>query len=93
MTESKQHQKHLQQLEFFDIPSPCIGVCEANENGYCKGCFRSREERLYWSQVDNMTKRVIIQACVRRKKRTQKTSKPVTVSPVQHVLLFSDDDT
>lgn len=93
MAESQQPKTKLQQLEFFEIPSPCIGVCQANEKGFCKGCFRSREERLYWPQVDNMTKRVIIQACVRRKKRTQKPPKSVSVSPNQQAQLFTDDDT
>jgi predicted Fe-S protein YdhL (DUF1289 family) len=47
----------MQQLEFFAIPSPCIGVCESGPRGYCKGCFRSREERLHWLKI----------ACNRRK--------------------------
>ena len=38
----------MEQPDFFNIPSPCIGVCEANAKGYCKGCLRSREERIYW---------------------------------------------
>lgn len=57
-----------QQLEFFEIPSPCIGVCESGPRGYCKGCFRSRDERLYWLKVNDAAKRKIISACVRRKK-------------------------
>ena len=59
---------HAQQLEFFEIPSPCVGVCESGPRGFCKGCFRSRDERLYWLKVDDATKRKIISACVRRKK-------------------------
>ena len=92
MTELKSHDQ-LQQLEFFDIPSPCIGVCETNDKGFCRGCFRSREERLYWSQVDNATKRVIIQACNRRRKRTQSSPKSATVSPYLQGQLFANDDT
>ncbi|AXT39505.1 DUF1289 domain-containing protein [Alteromonas sp. BL110] len=57
-----------QQLEFFEIPSPCVGVCESGPRGFCKGCYRSRDERLYWLKVDDATKRKIISACVRRKK-------------------------
>ena len=57
-----------QQLEFFEIPSPCIGVCESGPRGFCKGCYRSRDERLYWLKVDDATKRKIISACVRREK-------------------------
>ena len=58
----------MQQLEFFEIPSPCIGMCESGERGYCVGCFRSREERLHWNQIDDNTKRIIVKACNRRKK-------------------------
>tara|TARA_A200000113_G_scaffold207957_1_gene205928 strand:- start:1384 stop:1662 length:279 start_codon:yes stop_codon:yes gene_type:complete len=56
------------QLEFFEIPSPCIGVCESGPKGFCKGCFRSRDERLYWLKVDDATKRQIINVCVKRKR-------------------------
>lgn len=59
----------MEQLEFFEIPSPCIGVCQVNNRGYCKGCFRSREERTYWHQVDNSVKQKIVKACTARKKR------------------------
>jgi predicted Fe-S protein YdhL (DUF1289 family) len=62
------HYRQGQQLEFFDIPSPCIGVCESGPKGYCKGCFRSREERLYWLKVDDATRRKINTACQRRKR-------------------------
>jgi predicted Fe-S protein YdhL (DUF1289 family) len=57
-----------QQLEFFDIPSPCMGVCQSGPRGYCVGCFRSREERQHWHKVDDATKRIIVSACNRRKK-------------------------
>lgn len=85
-------QRPLQQLEFFEIPSPCIGVCETNNNGFCRGCYRSREERLYWPQVDNATKRVIIQACSRRKKRAQSSPKSTTESTVLQGQLFTNED-
>lgn len=83
----------FQQIEFFEIPSPCIGVCESNEKGFCKGCYRSREERLYWSKVNDATKRVILRACNRRKKRTLSPTKSTTVSPNSQGQLFSDNDT
>lgn len=62
----------MQQLEFFEIPSPCIGVCEANNKGYCKGCFRSREERLYWLKLSEADKRQVVRLCVQRKARVLK---------------------
>lgn len=62
----------MQQLEFFEIPSPCIGVCEANNKGYCKGCFRSREERLYWLKFSEADKRQVVRLCLQRKARLLK---------------------
>ncbi|GGX59304.1 DUF1289 domain-containing protein [Saccharospirillum salsuginis] len=61
----------MKQLEFFDIPSPCIDVCESGARGYCKGCYRSREERQHWHRLDNATKRQILDACNMRRYRHQ----------------------
>lgn len=70
------------QLEFFEVPSPCIGVCQSGPRGYCKGCFRSREERLYWLQVDAATRRTIVAACVKRKQAAlRRARKPVAPPP------------
>ena len=60
---------NMNQLEFFEIPSPCIGVCEVNSKGFCKGCFRSREERLYWLQLSAEQKRQVVRLCQSRKAR------------------------
>lgn len=62
----------MQQLEFFEIPSPCVGVCEANNKGYCKGCFRSRDERLYWLKLSDTDKRHVVRLCQQRKVRVLK---------------------
>lgn len=59
----------MQQLEFFEIPSPCIGVCEANNRGYCKGCYRSRDERLHWLKLSEADKRQVVRLCQQRKAR------------------------
>lgn len=33
----------MEQLEIFPLQSPCIGVCEVNNKGYCKGaCAAAR---------------------------------------------------
>lgn len=77
---SADHPEQGTQLEFFAVPSPCIGVCEAGPRGFCKGCYRSREERLYWLQTDDATRRKIVAACYRRKmqmlRRKQKADTP-----------------
>ncbi len=59
----------MEQLEFFDIPSPCIGVCEVNNRGYCKGCYRSRNERLYWQNMSDSQKREVMRILADRRRR------------------------
>ena len=60
------------QLEFFDVPSPCVGVCQSNEKGYCLGCMRTRDERKEWSTLNNNDKQKVIKRCIQRKKRQYK---------------------
>lgn len=59
----------MEQQELFDIPSPCINVCEANSKGFCKGCLRSREERLNWRNFSNEEKKRVLRRCVARKRK------------------------
>lgn len=81
----------MDQLEFFDIPSPCIGVCQSGKGGYCSGCYRSREERLYWNQTSPYAKRIIIKACQRRKAIAQRKNKSEKKKPIsQQTDLFED---
>ncbi|WP_100158133.1 DUF1289 domain-containing protein [Proteus columbae] len=63
-----------EQLEFFDIPSPCIGRCEMNAQGYCVGCYRSRQERFNWSIMSQQEKRNILRLCQQRYLRALKKS-------------------
>lgn len=57
------------QLEFFDIPSPCVGICQSDEKGHCKGCMRTRDERLQWVDFSTIDKQKVIKRCQQRKKR------------------------
>lgn len=57
------------QLEFFDVPSPCVGVCQSDKKGYCLGCMRTRDERQDWINLDNDHKQKVIKRCIQRKKR------------------------
>ncbi|MBR7393236.1 DUF1289 domain-containing protein, partial [Klebsiella pneumoniae] len=40
-----------EQLEFFPVQSPGRGICQTDERGDCRGCFRSREERVNWQTM------------------------------------------
>lgn len=57
----------IDQGEFFQIPSPCQGICQMNSKGYCIGCFRNRDERLYWNNFSEFQKQLVINLCNKRK--------------------------
>lgn len=59
----------MEQIELFQIDSPCRGVCESSSKGYCKGCLRSREERFHWHEMSETQKRQVIQLCQSRWQR------------------------
>ncbi|MDG3087932.1 DUF1289 domain-containing protein [Vibrio hannami] len=68
----------MEQLEFFSVPSPCIGVCSLDEKGYCKGCMRKREERFNWLSMTPAQQKHVIKLCRQRyrRKRLQGKEKP-----------------
>ena len=72
------------QLEFFDVPSPCVGICQSNEKGLCLGCFRSRDERTKWVSFTSDDKQKVIKRCQQRKKRKESVikEKPTQEIPV-----------
>ena len=63
------------QLEFFDVPSPCIGICQSDDKGQCLGCFRTRDERLNWVSFDSDERQKVIKRCQQRKKRKSQPAK------------------
>nr|WP_086937634.1 DUF1289 domain-containing protein [Thaumasiovibrio occultus] len=65
----------MEQLDFFPVPSPCIGVCQVNNRGYCKGCFRSREERFGWLEFTNEQKRNVVKICYQRRQRVERAKR------------------
>ncbi|EHM39800.1 MULTISPECIES: DUF1289 domain-containing protein [Hafnia] len=64
-----------QQLEFFEIPSPCRGICQADDRGYCRGCMRSRDERFNWIKLSDPQKRDVLRLCRQRWLRQQRNDK------------------
>ncbi|MBQ9682736.1 MAG: DUF1289 domain-containing protein [Neisseriaceae bacterium] len=81
----------MNQLEFFDIPSPCIGVCTANSKGYCKGCLRSRDERIYWAKLSNEDRRKVIRLCAARKRKLLDAMRKNALATEQHITVQIDD--
>ena len=58
-----------EQIEMFPVPSPCRGICQADERGYCRGCLRSREERFGWTSYSDAQKRNVLRLCRQRQLR------------------------
>jgi len=60
-----------EQIEMFQLPNPCVQVCEAGPRGYCIGCLRSREERFNWPQKPTHEKAEILKRLAQRQKRRE----------------------
>ena len=45
------------------------GAGGVNNKGYCKGCFRSRDERFNWLKFSSVQKREVIRLCQDRQRR------------------------
>ncbi|NVD06424.1 DUF1289 domain-containing protein [Vibrio sp. JPW-9-11-11] len=56
----------MEQLEFFTVPSPCVGVCTVDDKGYCRGCMRKREERFNWLNMTPAQQLHVIKLCRQR---------------------------
>ncbi|MWP48735.1 MULTISPECIES: DUF1289 domain-containing protein [unclassified Gilliamella] len=56
----------MDQIEFFDIPSPCKRICETDKQGYCIACYRSRQERFNWLTFNNNQKKEVLRLCKQR---------------------------
>jgi len=78
------------QLEFFDVPSPCVGICQSDEKGLCLGCMRSRKERQEWKTLNNDDKQKVIKRCIQRKKRKENKIQVKTVEPAVDLLAEQD---
>ncbi|WPC72278.1 DUF1289 domain-containing protein [Vibrio porteresiae] len=68
----------MEQLEFFTVPSPCVGVCTVDDKGYCQGCMRKREERFNWLTMTPAQQLYVIKLCKQRYRRkvSQSQSQP-----------------
>ena len=77
-----------EQLEFFEISSPCRGLCQSNENGYCLGCYRSRDERFNWLNYSNSQKKDVLRLCLQRYHRLRLKKQNEDIINTQQQELF-----
>lgn len=52
------------------VLSPCIGVCELNDAGYCIGCHRSGEEIARWLQFSDAQRLQLMNVVLPRRSGT-----------------------
>lgn len=47
--------------------SPCINICSLDSEGYCRGCFRTRDEIAAWVRLRAEQQWAVIRACDERR--------------------------
>ena len=43
-----------------EISSPCVGVCQYNNEEVCSGCFRTVEEISQWTTISDSEREMIM---------------------------------
>lgn len=77
-----------EQLEFFPVASPCRGICQSDERGFCRGCMRSRDERFNWQKMSDAEKQNVLRLCRQRVLRKIRANKPLPSEDPQQPSLF-----
>ena len=77
-----------EQLEFFPIQSPCRGICQSDERGFCRGCMRSRDERFNWQSLSDVQKQDVLRLCHQRRLRKLRAGKAAAEDEPQQPTLF-----
>nr|WP_155109744.1 DUF1289 domain-containing protein [Intestinirhabdus alba] len=62
-------------MEFFPVQSPCRGICQSDERGFCRGCMRSRNERFHWQAMSDAEKQDVLRLCRQRLQRKQRANR------------------
>ena len=77
-----------EQLEFFPLQSPCRGICQSDERGFCRGCFRSRDERFNWQTMTDGQKQEVLRLCRLRLLRKLRIAKATSDDEPEQPSLF-----
>ncbi|MEO8459615.1 MAG: DUF1289 domain-containing protein [Dokdonella sp.] len=51
--------------------SPCIGICQLDDAGYCLGCLRSTREIAAWSTLTDEQRHYIMDVVLPRRESQQ----------------------
>jgi predicted Fe-S protein YdhL (DUF1289 family) len=47
--------------------SPCVNVCSLDEEGFCRGCMRTRNEIAGWIRMSAEQQWAVVRACDERR--------------------------
>lgn len=53
------------------VVSPCINICELNDENICVGCYRSVDEIIDWRSLSNEEQIIIVERADERKKAVE----------------------
>tara|TARA_S200000501_G_C20859112_1_gene758970 strand:+ start:2759 stop:2965 length:207 start_codon:yes stop_codon:yes gene_type:complete len=54
------------------LPSPCVSICQLDDNQICKGCLRTIEEIINWSDFSEEIKSKVWNSIIVRRKNNNK---------------------
>ena len=67
-------EKRTRNLTSSRIESPCIGVCQLDQDNVCVGCLRTLSEISLWSRLSSLQKAAIMLEIKSREERLNKVS-------------------
>ncbi len=47
--------------------SPCVNICSLDQEGYCRGCMRTRDEIAGWIRMNAEQQWAVVRACDERR--------------------------
>ncbi|WP_299872934.1 DUF1289 domain-containing protein [uncultured Cocleimonas sp.] len=67
MSQSNQQAKPFQAT----VASPCIDICDLDDDSICLGCYRAIEEIAGWGMLDNAEKLEVIELANKRREAAE----------------------
>lgn len=51
------------------VRSPCVSICALDGDDICVGCYRTMDEIMHWSQMNNDQRREVLQKIAERERK------------------------
>ncbi len=73
-TEPGKRRRRKRRVPDTSVPSPCVAICEYNDEALCKGCLRNPDEIRDWIIMDREQKLAVLDAIAERRKHVKPES-------------------